>query len=150
MTGCCHDVVTNHPLIPDIDPTPGPGTFQLLRTSHFMTRSDRAMEKESFCLSGKPKPFSHKHQATNNEKKGRDLFSKFRSAPPIRQETAAGLKERPRTAVKKVSNKSGRGVPFLLYYFCKKSLHYPSSAWLCHSFKNRKERCFSGKVERPM
>ena len=64
------------------------------------------MEKESFCLSGKPKPFSHKHQATNNEKKGRDLFSKFRSAPPIRQETAAGLKERPRTAVKKVSNKN--------------------------------------------
>ena len=68
------------------------------------------MEKEkgnaSFCLSGQSKPFSHKREATNSEKKGRDLFSKFRSAPSTKQETGACMKERPRTAVKKGSNVS--------------------------------------------
>ena len=69
------------------------------------------MEKDkgnaSFCLSGQSKPFSHKREATNSEKKGRDLFSKFRSAPSTKQETGgSGMKERPRTAVKKGSNVS--------------------------------------------
>ena len=80
---------------------------------------EKEKENASFCLSGQSKPFSHKREVTNSEKKGRDLFSKFRSAPSTKQETLTGMKERPRTAVKKGS-KSSQSQQF--------SLSRPSSA----------------------
>ena len=90
---------------------------------------EKEKENASFCLSGKSKPFSHKREATNSEKKGRDLFSKFRSAPSTKQDTGAGMKERPRTAVKKGSSMSaGQQV----------SLSRPSSASMNkNSYKSR-------------
>ena len=59
------------------------------------------MEKEentNFCLSGKPKPFSHKRE--NTEKKSKDIFSRLRSAAKS-SESELIMKDRPRTAVKK-------------------------------------------------
>ena len=82
---------------------------------------EKEKENASFCLSGQSKPFSHKREVTNSEKKGRDLFSKFRSAPSTKQETLTGMKERPRTAVKiKKGSKSSASQQF--------SLSRPSSA----------------------
>ena len=62
------------------------------------------MEKEentNFCLSGKPKPFSHKRE--NSEKKSKDIFSRLRSVAKS-SESELATKERPRTAVKKSSS----------------------------------------------
>ena len=86
---------------------------------------EKEKENASFCLSGQSKPFSHKREVTNSEKKGRDLFSKFRLAPSTKQETVAGMKERPRTAVKKVTN-SGASHQFSLSRPSSASMNKPS------------------------
>ena len=57
-------------------------------------------ESASFCLSGRSKPFSKKQELTS-EKKARDVFPKFKSAKSSADVEVAGIRERPKTAVKK-------------------------------------------------
>lgn len=68
-------------------------------------------ESASFCLSGRSKPFSKKQELTS-DKKARDVFPKFKSAKSSVDVEVAGIRERPKTAVKKAGSLKPSSTPW--------------------------------------